>query len=99
MADAGEGLIDAEGKIQERVEEMKANREKARKSEVENPEQLEKIESLKLARVEVARQLENATHQARRVQLTSALTEIDRRIAELQGEHSRNKASDSGSTG
>ena len=84
MGDSGEGLIDAEGKIQERIEEMKANREKARKPEVENAEQLEKIESLKLARVEVARQLENATHKTRRAQLTSALTEIDRRIAELQ---------------
>jgi hypothetical protein len=83
MGDAGEGLIDADGKIQERLEELKANREKARKPEVENPELLEKIESLKLARVEVARQLDNATHQGRRAQLTAALAEIDRRIAEI----------------
>jgi hypothetical protein len=85
MGDAGEGLVDSEGKIQERLDEMKANRERAKRPETENPEQLEKINSLKLARLEVARQLENAKHPARRTQLTGALAEIDRRIAELQG--------------
>ena len=86
MGDAGEGLIDADGKLQERIEEMKANREKARKPEPQNPEQSEKIASLQLARLEVARQLNNATHPARRTQLTSALAEIDRRIGELQSD-------------
>jgi hypothetical protein len=83
MGDAGEGLIDADGKIQERLEELKANREKARKPEVENPQQLEKINSLKLARLQVAHQLETASHPARRAQLAGALADIDRRIAEL----------------
>jgi hypothetical protein len=85
MGDAGEGLVDSEGKIQERLDELKANRERAQGAEVENPEQMEKINSLKLARLEVARQLENAKHPVRRTQLAGALAEIDRRIAELQG--------------
>jgi hypothetical protein len=45
---------------------------------------MRKIESLQLARTEMARQLDNTAHQARRTQITSALAEIDRRIAELQ---------------
>jgi hypothetical protein len=32
----------------------------------------------------MSRQLENTTHEARRAQITSALAEIDRRIAETQ---------------
>jgi hypothetical protein len=86
MGDAGERLVDAEGKIQERIEEMKANRQKKPEPEIEDPQLLEKINSLKLARLEVTHQLEKATHQVRRTQLTGALAEIDRRIAELQQE-------------
>jgi hypothetical protein len=86
MGDAGEGLIDAEAKIQERIEELQANREQAGKPAVQNPEQTRKIESLKLARTETTRQLESATHPARRAQLTNTLAEIDRRITEAQAQ-------------
>jgi hypothetical protein len=51
---------------------------------VKNPDQLREIESLKLARTEMARQLELTTHEARRAQITNALAEIDRRIAETE---------------
>ena len=84
MGDSGEGLIDNEAKIQERMEELQRNRERTRKPAVRNPEHARKIESLQLARTEMARQLQNATHQARQTQITNALAEIDRRIAELQ---------------
>ena len=40
-----------------------------------------KIESLKLARTELNRQLEAATHPARKIQLSNAISEIDRQIA------------------
>src|SRR5437763_13436540 len=84
MGDSGGGLIDNEGKIQERMEELQRNRERARKPALENPEQARKIESLQLARKETARQLETTTHPARKAQLTAALADIDRRIAEMQ---------------
>ena len=84
MGDSGEGLIDNEGKIQERKEELQRNREQARKPAVENPELARQIESLQLARTEMARQRESTTHEARRTQLTAAVADIDRRIAELQ---------------
>ena len=85
MGDSGEGLIDTEAKIQERMEELQRNREQARKPAVENPEQTRQIESLQLARKEMARQLQNTTHEARKTQIKAALAEIDRRIAAMQG--------------
>lgn len=83
MGDAGEGLIDADAKIQERIEELQLSRAQARRPAVKNPEQARELESLKLARKEMARQLENTTHEARRTQITHALAEIDRRIEEV----------------
>jgi hypothetical protein len=84
MGDAGEGLIDADARIQERMEELQLSRAQARRPAVKNPEQLRAIESLKLARKEMSRQLENTTHEARRSQITAAIAEIDRRIAEAE---------------
>lgn len=84
MGDAGEGLIDADARIQERMEELQLSRAQSRKPAVKNPEQVRALESLKLARKEMARQLENTTHEARRSQITEAIAEIDRRIAEAE---------------
>ena len=84
MGDAGEGLIDADARIQERMEELQLSRAQSRRPAVKNPDQLREIESLRLARTEMARQLELTTHEARRVQITNALAEIDRRIAETE---------------
>jgi hypothetical protein len=84
MGDAGEGLIDADAKIQERMEELQLSRARAKRPAVKNPEQLREIESLRLARTELSRQLEVTTHEARRAQITQALKEIDRRIAEAE---------------
>jgi hypothetical protein len=84
MGDAGEGLIDADARIQERMEELQLSRAQSRRPAVKNPEQLREIESLELARKEMARQLELTTHEARRAQIANALAEIDRRIAETQ---------------
>ena len=50
MGDAGEGLIDADARIQERMEELQLSRARAKRPVVKNPDQLREIESLKLAR-------------------------------------------------
>ena len=84
MGDSGEGLIDAETKIQERMEELKANRERERKPAIENPEQQRQLDSLNLARTQMTRQLESVTHENRRKQITDAITDIDNRIAEIR---------------
>ena len=84
MGDSGEGLVDNEARIQERVEELQRSRDQARKPAVKNPQLLQQIESLQLARKEMIRALENTTHEARRKQLSAALADIELRIKDLQ---------------
>ena len=84
MGDAGEGLIDADARIQERMEELQLSRARAKRPVVKNPDQLREIESLKLARTEMSRQLEMTTNETRRTQIAQALEEINRRIAEAE---------------
>jgi protein subunit release factor B len=83
MGDAGEGLVDAESRLAERMEEREEEKKKARQAAKGDPERVRQVESLKLARVEMQRQLELTTHQARKQQLTQALAEIDKRIKHL----------------
>ena len=84
MGDSGEGLIDNEARIQERMEELQSNRDLARKPAIKNSKLKQRIESFQLARKEMTRSLENTTHEARRNQLTAAIEDIDRRVKELQ---------------
>ena len=87
MGDSGEGLVDSEARIQERMEELQREREKARKTAaIENPQVKQQIESLQLARTELQHQLQATAHAGRKAQLTAALSDIDRRIAELDAE-------------
>jgi len=90
MGDSGEGLVDSESRIQERMEELQASREQARNPAKENPELMRQVESLRLARTQLTHQLESATHETRRTQLKQAISEIDVRIAGL---HATNAAS------
>jgi hypothetical protein len=63
---------------------LQLSRARARRPAVKNPEQVREVESLRLARTEMTRQLEATTHAARRTQITQAIDEIDRRIAEAE---------------
>jgi hypothetical protein len=81
MGDAGEGLIDADSRIQERLEDLEREREEKRNPAVKNPENMREVESLRLARVELERQLASTTHERRRAMLAEALNEIDSRMA------------------
>jgi hypothetical protein len=84
MGDAGEGLIDADARIQERMDELALSRAKGRGEVVRNPEKVRELESLKLARAQALRQLDLATHDARKSQLQQAIAELDKRIAAVQ---------------
>ena len=84
MGDAGEGLIDADSRIQERMEELERQREETRTHEVRDPQAVQAMESLRLARVELQRQFDSTAHERRRAQLTQAIADIDRRMADLQ---------------
>ena len=83
MGDSGEGLVDAESRIQERLEEKQRERTERRLEPVRDPARLQAQESLRLARVELQKQLEGTAHPRRREQIQQALAEIDRRIAAL----------------
>lgn len=84
MGDAGEGLVDAEARIAERMEELEREKRKARQgATTTDPERVRRLESFRLARTELQRQLETVTHKARKQQLSQAIAELDRRISEL----------------
>ena len=83
MGDSGEGLIDSEAKIQERRDELQANRELSRTPAKKNPEHMRQLDSLRLARTQMTRQLEVVTHESRRRQINEAIADIDIRIAGL----------------
>jgi hypothetical protein len=83
MGDAGEGLIDQDSRIQERMEELERERMQARAPHARDPAQAHALESLRLARTELERQLVATAHERRRVQIGQAIEEIDRRVAAL----------------
>jgi predicted nucleic acid-binding Zn-ribbon protein len=84
MGDAGEGLIDADSRIQERMEELEREREASRAAVVRNPQEVQALESLRLARVELQRQLAATTHARRREQLQQAIADVERRMGDVQ---------------
>jgi hypothetical protein len=84
MGDAAEGLIDADARLQERMEELEESRKAARDRRPRvDPERLRASESLKLAKTELERQFEATAHPARREQIQQAVAEIDRRLASM----------------
>ena len=84
MGDAGEGLIDADTRLQERMDELEEERRAARsKKPLEDPERVRQRESLKLAKIELQQQLERTEHPARKSQIGQAVAEIERRLTAL----------------
>ena len=81
MGDSGEGLVDAEARIQERMEELEAARKRTGGRPAANPEQVRALESLRLAKSNLERQAETVTHPVRKQQIQLAVEEIDKRLA------------------
>jgi hypothetical protein len=86
MGDAGEGWVDAEARIQERMEDLERDRAGRKGRVVRDPESEQTLNSLKLARTELSRQLSASQHAIRKAQLTQAIDEIDVRIAATLGQ-------------
>jgi hypothetical protein len=84
MGDGAEGLVDAQARIQERMDELEERRTRRRGLIAYDPERHRKLESLRLARAELARQASETRHEVRRQQLAQALEELDRRIGDLE---------------
>jgi hypothetical protein len=82
MGDAGEGLVDAQARIQERAEEMERQRRERRQVAPASSGALKEEESLKLARKELERQLDATSDERRRTSIAQALEELNRRIPE-----------------
>ena len=82
MGDAAEGLIDADARIQERREDLDHERAQRHVRLAHDPERLRALESLRLARTELERQLAATKHDGRRAPLQQAIDEITRRMAE-----------------
>jgi hypothetical protein len=84
MGDAGEGLVDAESRLAERMDEREQARRNARQGgKGLDPERARQLESLRLARTEMQRQMDSTAHAARKQQLGQAIAEIDKRLAAL----------------
>jgi hypothetical protein len=83
MGDAGEGLVDADARIQERMDELEREKKNRGKQAPVNPERARERESLRLARTELQRQLESTTSEVRKKQLAQAIAELDKRISAL----------------
>jgi hypothetical protein len=79
MSDAGEGLVDAESRLQEQLDAREHERRR-RGTIVTDPEKHRAVESLRLARTDLVRQREATAHAGRREQIDAALKEIDRRM-------------------
>lgn len=85
MSDAGEGLVDASSRLEERMEEIQESRRLSRQGGPRlDPERVHAIESLRLAKADMERQLAIIVHETRRQQLVHALAEINRRLSDLQ---------------
>ena len=84
MGDAGEGLIDADSRIQERMEELERERTQSHAKAIRDPERVQALESLRLARTELERQLVATSNERRRDHITQAIAEIDRRMKETE---------------
>ncbi|HEX7485034.1 MAG TPA: hypothetical protein VF332_02705 [Vicinamibacterales bacterium] len=82
MGDGAEGLVDAEARIQDRLDELEERRVR-RVRVVKDPEREQRLQSLRLARTELKRQAGVTDHPVRLQQLSQAIAELDRRLSEL----------------
>ena len=79
MGDSGEGLVDADARIQERIEERESERKRRGAAQPAiNPDKVRELESLRLAKAELERQAAATAHPVRKQQIQAA---VDRATA------------------
>ncbi len=84
MGDSGEGLIDADTRIQELADEREAaRREKRSPQPTVDPVTKAQVTSLTLGLSELRRQLEATEHPVRQKQLKAAIADVEKRLATL----------------
>ena len=83
MGDSGEGLVDAEARIQERMEEREEERKRrGGPAAPVDPERVREMQSLRLAKSNLESQVAQTTHPVRKQQIQLAIAEIDKRLAQ-----------------
>jgi hypothetical protein len=82
MGDAGEGLIDAEDRLQQWMAEREQQKQRKGVASAD-PARERKLATLRLARAELVRQQAVTGSEIRREQIRQALAEIDRQVAGL----------------
>jgi hypothetical protein len=80
MSDAGEGLVDAEARLQEQMDAREEERKRRAAVSVQDPERLRAQESLRLAISQLEQQLAVTQHKVRREQIQSAIKDLKRRL-------------------
>lgn len=80
MSDAGEGLVDAEARLQEQMDAREEERKRRAAVSVKDPERLRAQESVRLAISQLEQQLAVTTHKVRRDQIESAIKDLRRRL-------------------
>ena len=82
MGDSGEGLVDADARIQERIDERESERKRRGAAQpAADPDKLRELESLRLAKAELERQAETTAHPVRKQQIQAAIAEIEKRLS------------------
>lgn len=82
MSDAGEGLVDADARIQEQIDEREAERRRRSGGAAPaDPDRVREIESLRLARTNLEKQALATVHPVRKQQIQLAIAEIEKRLA------------------
>jgi hypothetical protein len=80
MSDAGEGLVDAEARLQEQMDAREEERKRRAAVSVKDPERLRAQESCRLAISQLEQQLAVTQHKVRRDQIQSAIKDLKRRL-------------------
>jgi hypothetical protein len=78
MGDAGEGLVDAESRIQELMDQREADKKAKANTVIVDAQAAERAYSKELVRASLRDQLAAATHPVRRQQLEAAIQDLDR---------------------
>lgn len=77
MGDAGEGLVDADARIQELMDQRDADKKAKANNVIIDAQAAERAYSKELVRASLRDQLAAATHPVRRAQLEAAIKDID----------------------
>lgn len=83
MGDAGEALIDAEDRFQERLAEREHQRARSRLQPGKDPVRERLRQSLELAKRDLEQQASTVSNPQRQQQIRETLADLDRRLAEV----------------